>query len=271
MARVRAAFDAEEFKAELAKLVNTEDITDVTMPPTSAPTPAPTDVGFKVVEKEVETKAIVAAITFGSLTVAQASHPVMQQSMRSGFAGAMGLAVDHVQIMEVTESKSTTTRRERRLQGDGGGGADVKFKITSPDPTGNAITQLEKDVKEGAAEGAVVAGIIKKAAENKVLTPGLASMGIKVTVATSIVATKTTVTEVVKSTPESASSGLSAGAIAGIAVGAVVLVGAVAFTVTHRSSKKPSTSDLPIGHGHTEGALEKAAQTQKHQRNAGHV
>jgi hypothetical protein len=251
----------------------------VTLAPTAAPTPPPTNAGFEVVEREVETKAVVAAITFGAaLTVAEARHPVMQQSMRSGFAAAVGLGVDHVDILEVTESKSTTTtrrergRRERRLQGGGAGGADVKFKITSADPSGSAVTQLERDVKERTAEGAVVAGIIKKAAENKVLTPGLAGMDIKVIVTTSVVATKTTVTELVESSSSSSSSsssGLGAGAIAGIAVGAVALVAAIAFAATQCKSKSDTPSQpeqeaiTPVGYGNTEGALT-TGQAQKY-------
>ena len=241
-------FNAEVFKQDLAKLETTESITDVTMAPTVAPTPAPTKAGFKVVEKEIATKAVLVSIKF-AMAVEDAQNPVMQHSMRSGFAGAVGISVTYVEIVDVTKSAAAA----RRLQG-GFDRADVKFKLTSPDP--NNVAQLEKDVKERAAEGAVIAKIIKKAAENKVLTPNLANMDIKVTVQTSVVATTTTTTEVVKLTKakQGSGSGLTDAEVAGIVIGAVACVALVAFVV-HAHTKKLPKSKGPVVYSKTEGAL----------------
>jgi hypothetical protein len=245
------------------------------MTPTTAPTLAPTFAGFKVVEKEVETKAVVASLKF-DVTVEQAKNLVMQHSMTDGFAGAMSLLIQYVEILEVTESG-------RRLQG-GTPGADVKFKITSPDP--DDIAQLEKDVKEGAAEGAVVANIIKKAADNKVLTPSLRDMEVKVDVQTSVVATTTTVAEVVEDGEENGNSSgpgfggssgsedvkpklnslnsLSDAGKAGIAIGVLIFVFIVAVCIRSRrftpsaasdQQHRGSGSETPVGYGKTEGAL----------------
>ena len=231
----RAPFDAAKFKESLAKLSTTEDISDVTMAPSNAPTPAPTNAGFKVVEKAIDTEAVLASLKF-DMAVKEAQNAVMQYSMRDGIAGAMRMLLQHVEIVKVTKSG-------RRLQ-SGGVGADVKFQITSPDP--DDVAQLEKDVRERAAEGAVVANIIKKAADNAVLTPRLKSMDIKVTVETSVVATQITVTEVVKDdnaptkVAKATSGHLTDMGKAGVAIGALILVASIAVGAW-RFSKEPTT------------------------------
>jgi hypothetical protein len=278
--RVRASFDATEFKEILAKLETTKDIGAVTMAPTKAPTLAPTFAGFKVVEKQIKTKAILARLKF-SLTVEEARNHVMQHSMIGGFSGAMGLPLQYVEILGVTEPG-------RRLQGGSGvtgNGADVEFKITSPDPAD--IAQLEKDVKQGAAEGAVVANIIQKAADNAVLTPSLRDMGINVDVQTSVVATQTTVTEVVKDeddTPgfdlagvepilnqlgDSLTDAGKAGIASAVLLVVFIVVPVVRFCSTSSSSLGPpgqqpaalgnSLPETPaVRYGNTEGALNAA-------------
>jgi hypothetical protein len=273
-------------------------IDDATLAPTSAPTPAPTRAGFQTVEEEVERPAVVTAITF-PLTLEEANNKVMQTAITEGTAASLGVAPDAVTI--TTVNGKAISSGSRYLQR--GSGVDFEFKIVSSSADAGAVAKLTVDAKAAASEGAIVANIQKKASDAGVLVASLKAMPRAVVVTTSTVfvtikATKQVAVDKSKPTDDddddddddagtgggtsggggggggggaatdNATSGLTNGAIVGIAVGAVAFIAAVGF-VLHTLTKKPSSpvvappalpptppaAAAPVGLGKTEDAL----------------
>jgi hypothetical protein len=252
------------------------------MAPTGAPTPHPTASGFAIVEVAVDTQAVVAAIEF-DVTPEQAANPVLQLSMREGFASALNPAttqLEHVTIVEVGGQAVVGNRhrsRDRNLQQTTTTTTTVvKFEVVSPDPVG--VAGLDSAVKAAAASGDIVASIIRQAEIRSVLTPAMAQMEVRVTnLQTSLRATTVTVVQSVPqatqdptpsptATPIVDPDPISNGAIIAIAVvAAVVVIGGIAFCACRSSSPGSSSSGAssspPVGFGSAEGALSSTRRT----------
>jgi hypothetical protein len=225
-----------------------EDILGVTLAPTAAPTPPPTKDGWTIISETVDTKAVMATLSF-DISLAEAQNAVMQLSMRAGFAKDVGLPLQFVEIESVTSSS-------RRLQSGGGGGSktNVQFKATS-EKAGD-VDILEQSVKDNAAGGSIVAAIKQEASINGVLTKSLFDMANEVTVQTSVVDTTYTTTKEVE-----AGSGLTSIEKAAIAV-SVIGVGYIFAVATGLCKKKGGKDDsygqpegAPVGYHNTEDSL----------------
>jgi hypothetical protein len=282
---VSPAFVASDFDVSTYTVVTS--IADVTSAPTSEPTRAPTKTGFVIVEEEVETEAVVAAISF-PLTLEEANNKVMQTAMTDGVAASLGLASNAVTISKINgDAVVPVVPRTRILASASGIG--IEFNIVSASAGAGAVAKLSEDVQSAASGGALVANVQKKASDAGVLVASLKAMPRAVAVAARTEPVTITVTKQVAAaaaataggaaarssaptpsdsrsnssrSPSAAAaetgtpSGLAGGAIAGIAAGAVALVSILAFLV-HAHTKKATkpVPEGPVKHGKAEGAL----------------
>jgi hypothetical protein len=116
-------------------------------------------------EREVAT--LLADLTF-ALSVDEATHPVMRQSLEAGVADALGLASEMVTVTHIAGNAVTTTRRLAEVA--------ISFEIQSASPAAAQVQALRETIIEAATEGSIVANVQKKAVENGVLTADLQGM-----------------------------------------------------------------------------------------------
>ena len=141
-------------------------------------------------------------------------------------------------------------------------------------PDEDDVARLQTDVTQVTAEGAIIAGMLVKAADNAVLTPRLTDMDLKLPgLQTSLTPATTTAVVTITGTSsadgrfsgggdvvgggESGDTSLAVGVIAGIIVVALVAAAAITLAITKLSCRSTSPNQtVPVSScGGTEAAL----------------
>merc|ERR1719424_283644 len=179
---VKPDFDEEAFNLKKATFkVSTFQFKAVAYEAPKDPVvPAETD-DFVYVVVEVEKQAVNLPFTF-QMTEAEAKSPKMQEALTGGIAKSLGLDLDAVTITHIGGEPVGGARR--LVAGD----LEITFQIVSDQAD---TTALEKNIKEAAEEGSIVAAIQEEANSKGVLTQALLDMPLKLTAPT---ITKSTVT-----------------------------------------------------------------------------
>lgn len=193
------AFDPASDAFALASLAITAggDISKATLPPTPAPTLPPADVAIKIIREETNVTAVRAAMAFDFDTAATdvqalSGSVALIASLAVGMAEALGMPHSRVTVTTIGglsvgthhRRRQRQWHRRRQLQA-----VDVEFEIASLEVGAVAAAALERNVRDAALSGAVVANVQVAAAGRGVLTAELKAMVRSVTAVATSVAT----------------------------------------------------------------------------------